>query len=258
MMNQYFKYILLLCLPLLLTDCKQPYKLTDSKSANKEIRNDLSTNDFSESIISPYRMELKSTMDEVLNTSLITMEVGAPEGLLGNFVCDLTLDAVVTSSDKPVDFCLLNNGGLRTPLPQGKITRGKIFELMPFENEIVIIELSGEKMLDLLDYIKTKSLMTNSRKAGVPVSGLRIVLSNDNIKEVEIKGVTFDKNTNYRVATSDYLANGGDHMDFFLNPVSMEKTGIKLRDAILTHIINLKKNDIQLDAKIDGRIYHAE
>ena len=258
MMNYNFKYILLLYLFLSLIGCKQQYKLTDSKSGNKEINNELSTNDFSETIISSYRAELDSKMNEVINTSLIDMEVGTPEGLLGNFVCDLTYKKAKEISDKPVDFCLLNNGGLRTPLPKGEITRGKIFELMPFENEIVIVELSGENMLDLIDYIKTKSLMTNSRKAGVPVSGLRMIINNDKVSEVKIGSFVFDKSKNYRVATSDYLSNGGDHMDFFLDPISIENTGIKLRDAILTHIINLDNKNTELNAILDGRIYHAE
>jgi 2',3'-cyclic-nucleotide 2'-phosphodiesterase (5'-nucleotidase family) len=257
-MNYYFKYILLLYLFLPLTGCKQQYKLTDSKSGNKEINNELSTNDFLETIISPYRVELASKMNEVINTSLIDMEVGSPEGLLGNFVCDLTYIKAKKISDKPVDFCLLNNGGLRTPLPKGEITRGEIFELMPFENEIVIVELSGENMLDLIDYIKTKSLMTNSRKAGVPVSGLRMIINNDKVSEVKIGSFAFDKSKNYRVATSDYLSNGGDHMDFFLDPLSIENTGIKLRDAILTHIINLDNKNTEVNAVLDGRIYHAE
>ena len=100
MMNQYFKYTLLLCLLLPITGCKQQYKLTDSKSVNKKINNKLSTNDFSETIISPYRAKLASKMNEVINTSLIDMEVGTPEGLLGNFVCDLTYIKAKEISDK--------------------------------------------------------------------------------------------------------------------------------------------------------------
>ena len=258
MMTQYFKYILFLCFLLPAIGCKQQYKLTDSKSENKEINNDLSTTHFSEAIISPYRAELASKMNEVINTSLIDMEVGAPEGLLGNFVSDLTYIKAKEISDRHVDFCLLNNGGLRTSLPKGEITRGKIFELMPFENEIVIVELSGENMIDLIDYIKTKSLMTNSRKAGVPVSGLRMVISHDKVLDVKIGTFAFDKSKSYRVATSDYLSNGGDHMDFFLDPISIENTGIKLRDAILKHITNLDNKSTELNATLDGRIYHAE
>ena len=257
-MKYYFRHILIFYLALLLIGCKQQYKITNSKSVNNEINNELSTNNFLETTILPYRTELELQMNEVINTSLIDMEVGSPEGLLGNFVCDLTYLKAQEISDKLVDFCLLNNGGLRTPLPKGEITRGKIFELMPFENEIVIVEISGDNMLQLIEYIKTKSLITKSRKAGVPVSGLRIAINNDTVSEVKIGTFAFDTKKNYRVATSDYLANGGDQMDFFLSPISIENTGIKLRDAILTHIINLSQKDTKLDATIDGRIYYAE
>ena len=257
-MSYYLKYILFFYLALLLIGCKQQYKLTDSNSGNNEINNELSTNDFLETIILPYRTELDLKMNEVINTSLINMEVGSPEGLLGNFVCDLTYIKAKEISAKPVDFCLLNNGGLRTPLPKGEITRGKIFELMPFENEIVIVELAGKNMLDLIEYIRAKSAITNSRKAGVPVSGLRMIINDDKIPDVTIANFAFDSNKNYRVATSDYLANGGDHMDFFLNPISIENTGMKLRDAILAHIINLNHEKTELNAKLDRRIYYAE
>ena len=47
-------------------------------------------------------------------------------------------------------------------------------------------------------------------------------------------------------------------MDFFLDPISIENTGIKLRDAILTHIIKLDNKNTELNAILDGRIYHAE
>jgi len=257
-MSYYLKHILFFYLAHLLIGCKQQYKLTDSKSGNNEISNELSTSDFLETIILPYRIELDLKMNEVINTSLINMEVGSPEGLLGNFVCDLTYTKAKEISAKPVDFCLLNNGGLRTPLPKGEITRGKIFELMPFENEIVIVELAGKNMLDLIEYIRAKSAITNSRKAGVPVSGLRMIINDDKTPDVTIANFAFDPNKNYRVATSDYLANGGDHMDFFLNPISIENTGMKLRDAILAHIINLNHEKTELNAKLDGRIYYAE
>ena len=71
-------------------------------------------------------------MNEVINTSLIDMEVGSPEGLLGNFVCDLTYIKAKEISDKPVDFCLLNNGGLRTPSTKRRNNPWKNFRIDAF------------------------------------------------------------------------------------------------------------------------------
>jgi hypothetical protein len=47
-------------------------------------------------------------------------------------------------------------------------------------------------------------------------------------------------------------------MDFFLNPVSVEKTGIKLRDAIIDYLIDLKNRNAEVNLALDGRIYNAE
>jgi len=78
------------------------------------------------------------------------------------------------------------------------------------------------------------------------------------VSEVRIGLLTFDENKTYRVATSDYLSNGGDHMNFFKNPISTDKTGVKIRDAILDYIIGLKEKEIEVNAALDGRINHAE
>lgn len=218
----------------------------------------LEKDSISESIILPYRKKLETQMNEVLNTSLVNMEVGSPEGLLGNFVADLTFIRAQQESNSNVDFSLLNNGGLRTPINKGEVSRRNIFELMPFDNTIVIVEISGDKMIDLIEYVRMKSMMSDSRKAGVPLSGFRMMINNDVVEKVFIGAKEFDKNKTYKVATSDYLSRGGDHMDFFLNPINTENTNILLRDAIIEHITALKEKNIPISATLDGRIHHAE
>ena len=52
------------------------------------------------------------------------------------------------------DICVMNNGGLRSTLAKGKITRGDIYTLMPFENKLVILELDRESYLELLQHKK--------------------------------------------------------------------------------------------------------
>ena len=256
---QYFFYLSIFSSILIFNvGCSKQLTISNVNTKNDDINSSLAIDHQSESIISPYRDSMASKMNEVLNTSLVDMEVGCPEGLLGDFVADITYNRAIMESQNHVDFALLNNGGLRVPINKGDITRNRIYELMPFDNEIVIVELTGEKMLDLIEYVRKKSLEKNSRKAGVPVSGLRMTISDSSISRVFIGTVEFDKSRNYKVATSDYLANGGDHMDFFLNPVSITSTHIKLRDAIIEYIIQLKSKGIPVNAELDGRIYHAE
>ena len=98
--------------------------------------------------VQPYKLKMDSIMNEVLGTSEQALLKGLPEGNLGDFVSDAVLKKA-NDNYKPddkinADVCLLNNGGLRSQLPKGKITLGNVFELMPFENEIVVLTIKGE------------------------------------------------------------------------------------------------------------------
>ena len=201
-------------------------------------------------MINPYKTGIDSVMNEVICISEREMTKGRPESLLGNFVTDLCLEEF---SDK-ANICIMNNGGLRFPLPKGEITIGDIYKLMPFENELVVLELNGLELFSLIEYIY-------SRK-GEPFSGIKIysmdscmILSNRNIlyrnedkilmsepviasscgEEEEVYVVSkIDKTYKIRILTSDYLAYGGDKMSFFKGK-TQQKLEIKLRDVIINY-----------------------
>jgi len=202
-------------------------------------------------LISPFKDSLEKEMNEVLvlSSEEFPKEKGKPETKLGNLVADLSMEITQKMYDGNIDFCLLNFGGLRTSLPKGEITRGKIFELMPFENELVVISISQDSLNSLINYL--------NRVGGQPVSGVKVKFSQDN-QEVKYKYRKNDKslNTTYKILTSDYLANGGDNMTFFLNPINYEKVGIKLRDAIIQYCVEQHAQGKQLSGKIEGRIVY--
>src|SRR5690606_23335112 len=200
-------------------------------------------------VILPYQLKLEEEMNEVLVISAeeFPKEKGKAETKLGNLVADLSMEVAQKMYDDNIDFCLLNFGGLRTSLPQGEITRGKIFELMPFENELVVVTLSETKFLELIEYLKNVGPQ--------PVSGLSFDFT-INI-ENEIKNLFSQEGTSeINILTSDYLANGGDNMTFFLNPIKTKKVGIKLRDAIIQYCIEQHAQGKQLTGKIEGRIVY--
>jgi 2',3'-cyclic-nucleotide 2'-phosphodiesterase (5'-nucleotidase family) len=234
--------------------CNSNYKVIDYTSSNETTVNDFSTSDSLFPMVYSYQNKLNETMNEVINSAEIDMEIGNPEGLLGNFVADLALIKAQKISKSTVDFCVLNNGGLRKPIQKGPITRGDIYELMPFENELVVLELSGEKVKEFTEFVLKKSLQLDARKAGVPVSGIRMVIKDSLISETRIGLYTLDVKKKYTVVTSDYLSAGGDDMSFFLDPISIMPLNLKLRDVILEEIIMLGKNNITVKAQFDGRI----
>lgn len=249
--------LLLLVSTLYLGSCTNSYKVIETNSENNTVISELSTTDSLYVLVKPYKIKLEASMLEVLNTSSVDMERGVPEGLLNNFVADLTLTTARSHSSDFIDVCLLNNGGLRVPILKGEVTRGMIFELMPFENELIVLELGGEEMTELINYVVKRSTIGNT-KTGVSISGMRVTITNGQASHVMIGTREYDPLKTYRIVTSDYLAGGGDEMTFFSGAISTEKLNLKLRDAILDYIIDLGKKNINLDAELDGRVYIAE
>jgi len=109
---------------------------------------------------------------------------------------------------------------------------------MPFENELVILELDTVDYNELLQYI--------THRGGEPFSGVQIVMDK-NGKVISQSLET--KNNIVKVLTSDYLANGGDKMSFFQNK-NQKKVSLKIRDAIL----NYCSSKDTIISKIDNRL----
>jgi 2',3'-cyclic-nucleotide 2'-phosphodiesterase (5'-nucleotidase family) len=197
---------------------------------------------------------MDSEMNKVLAYSDQVMIKGNPEGLLNNFVSDLILkksnEYYKAADGKKVDMCLLNTGGLRQSLPKGAITLGKVYELMPFENYLVIVTLSGVKTKQMFDYI--------AKVGGMPLSGFAMGMKDTLAVNVTMNGKPFDISKNYTIVTSDYLANGGDKMKFFNDPIKREALGVKVRDAIIIYIKEENEKGNTLKAKLDKRIYYEK
>ena len=125
---------------------------------------------------------------------------------------------------------------------------------MPFDNYLVILEIQGDQMKRLLNYIHEKSFYNMSRKSGVPQSGLRMKISSEKINRCFVNTKVYDSNKKYKVLTTNYLANGGDQMDFFKDCKLIYNTEMLLRDVIINFIEETGKNNIKLNAQLDGRI----
>ncbi len=195
----------------------------------------------------PYKRQLEAEMNREVGragTSL-TKPSDEPETLLGNFFAD----ALLTEAQKQVpdaEFSFGTKGGLRIELHQGPITIGNLFELMPFENEIVVLELTGEKVQQLAQFIASTG--------GQPVSGIRMEIDGGKASNIEIGGKPLDANHTYKLATYDYLANGGDHARGLDNPVSRTNLGIKVREALISYVSNETEAGNDINVQLDGRI----
>lgn len=233
--------------------CKSSYHFTaDKKTQYKITANDTLAPDASvTALIEPYKLKLDSSMNIRLCSSETAMEKGQPESLLGNFVSDLCMQQAqpfATEKNLKIDFCFFNNGGLRNSLPKGDITMRNIYELMPFDNELVLLVLDGKTTEQLIKAI--------IEKGGVPVSGIRIVLSGKDAGLASVRENPFNPNRDYVVLTSDYLAGGGDQYEFLKNRKEYIQTGMLMRDAIINHCREADKTGKKITSKLDNRIRH--
>ena len=146
-------------------------------------------------------------------------------------------------SGKNIDIVLLNNGGIRSIISKGNISEKTAFELMPFENSIVVLELNGLSIIKMIDYLRKAKLQH-------PISGLQITLNNDySVNEVKINGVNVENEKKYYVATTDYLLEGGDKMYFLAETTKTTDINYKMRDILIDYF---KKYDT-LKLKSDNR-----
>ena len=230
-MIKFSKYNILIAI--LLLACSSKYKLQSYNDeligVQAEIDSTLLT------IITPYQDRIKDQMNEILTYTKNDLTKGRPQSTLGNFVADLCLDYA------DADICVMNNGGLRTTIDKGKITRGKIYELMPFENELVVLELNKDDYMGLLQYI--------IKRGGEPFSGITIETNKAGEIISNSWPVNFSKGDKVKVLTSDYLANGGDKMSFFQEK-EQHKINLKLRDAIIDYCIKTDTINVRLDDRI--------
>lgn len=242
------KFLLLGIALLSLTACKttslQVANVQTQKniSINKELKDDEGFAKF----IEPYTLKLNKEMNQKISYTQVDLTKEGDNSNLGNLLADYTFDGAdvwtKANLNKNVDAALINIGGIRTTIGKGDILLKNIFEVMPFENEVIIVKMKGSDVQGLFDYY-AKTQVNN------PVSHLYIETNNGQLTKTLINGKVVDPNQDYYIATSDYLALGGDNMKFFSKGESIP-TGIKLRDLFIDYF----KKNAEINPKEDIRL----
>jgi len=171
------------------------------------------------------------------------------ESALGNFVTDAI--RVSTSAD----IAFQNSGGLRADLEAGVITRGAIYEVMPFDNRIFLLDLTGAQVRLALEDALATGRVTQA-------SGIRYVFdaSRERMKRlVEISladGSRLDEARTYRVAINDFMATGGDDSDVLRKGANRKETDVLVREAMEAFVKGLETRGAKLDYREEGRIRH--
>ena len=200
--------------------------------------------------VAPYSLRIDQVLDSALSYAPrpILLDDGPRNTSMGNLMADIvhreTAPLFKTKTGGiELDFTVLNHGGVRSIISEGPVTARTAYEIMPFENHIVVVELDGTATRQLIDFL-------SKANAKHPISGIKIVLDkHGNLESVDIQGKPFDESRHYYVATSDYLVQSGPSVGFFNEMVSVTQTDYLLRNAMIDHF---GKQD-SLIAEVDDR-----
>lgn len=183
-----------------------------------------------DSLVAPYRREMMKEFGQVIGETTNDLVVGRPNSILGFWLCDQLIAKAKDSSlfkQEPL-VAFINNGGLRADIPKGPITVGDIYKIMPFDNRMVFLKLSLDKIPEMEAYLK--------EKGGEPIGGFSLIKGKLEFPDSQAKEKGY-----FWVVTSDFLANGGDNMFFFNNPLDRLDTNVLFRDFIIEAVKKEKK-----------------
>jgi len=233
-----------------LTSCfrgYQPSYVAGESSINLD--NQIQPDSMIENMIQPYNIQLADELSEVIGHASSELTTRKLESSLGNFIADLLRVEAQKRYPGKVDMAAITNGGIRIPISKGDITLRDIFELMPFENDLLILNIDGGTAMKLFDYLAAKK--------NISIANTEINIQGNRAVDILIGGERFNINDSYTLAISDYLADGGDNM-FFLKDSKRSLLNLKVRDAIIRHIRHLTSEEKYVEAKIEGRVRGVE
>lgn len=232
-----YRFVLLLTFTGFIACGPKKYHNTKIEGQKIDINSNYADVEHIENFIAPYREHINKDLDSILAYAPETLDKSKPvkkwQTTIGNLMADVTFEKAdkifFMREKKRVDICLLNHGGIRAIIPKGNVTARTAYEVMPFENSLIIIALQGSQVKEIADYIILE-------KKPHPLSGMKIILGQDNVvKDISVQGMPVDDEKLYYIATSDYLSNGGDNMEFFKKAVASYDMDYKLRNLYIDY-----------------------
>ena len=180
-------------------------------------------------IFQKYETDLEPVLGRVLGETTVELDHDRWAGLslLGEWSCQVMQDKV------GAQIAMTNGGGLRTPIPAGKITAGKLYEVLPFDNTLYVLKITGADVKANIEH----GIM-NEDVGWIQISGVKVTYDKDAepgsriINMVLADGTPVEMDKYYTVVTNDFMATGGDNYDFS-RAIETEDTFLPVRDALM-------------------------
>ena len=184
-----------------------------------------------------YQEKVDKLLSEVVGKSTgdyVVTSVRKEQTPIGDLVCDAMKNA---TKEFGVDFAITNSGGIRADLLRGGVTKKSIYEVLPFDNTIVVVKMSGYDLLTLFNYIA--KIKQGSGAFPQVSDGVEFTINfRDQIfQDIKINGTPIDfAKEDYKVAINSYMLEGGDGYEMFSKSSDIYDTAKYQRDALIDYI----------------------
>ncbi|MBO7647363.1 MAG: 5'-nucleotidase C-terminal domain-containing protein [Bacteroidales bacterium] len=194
--------------------------------------------------------QLEEMINIVIGHSERTLNSFVPESPLSNFLTTLLLERGPQYVDDPIfaqcDMSLLNFGGIRSQIPAGDVRVADIYDVSPFENTLVFLQIKGSEL--------RKALMRFTDKKNEPMAGVVMTYRNGKPVKILVGKEPLDDNRLYTMVTLDFIAKGGDGI---ISGVQFENAvfvNMIFRDFLIEEIKEMTNAGKSIDGRLEGRV----
>ena len=215
-------------------------KDADGNSTYPTVDEEIAENQEAAALLQTYVDKVDAVLSEVIGTAtapFLNDDSRKMETALGDIVSD-SQKWFIEEQGLEVDFAFQNGGGIRATLGDGEIQKATIYEVLPFDNSITLVELKGTDVIAIFDLAATK---VGAGAMGQVSDGVSYTINtaNGKIEDLLIGGKPVDPDKVYKIATNSFLALGGDGYKMFKNNVGFYDTSLMQRDAFIDYVIYL-------------------
>jgi 2',3'-cyclic-nucleotide 2'-phosphodiesterase (5'-nucleotidase family) len=194
-------------------------------------------------LIKTYGDSVNKSMNDVIGHNEIQLEKRTRQNTLGYFMTDACLFMAERKYRAKVDAAFMNYGGIRlNELPAGNITRGKMYELMPFDNLLLLQKIKGNMLKQYLD--------TLALDEGISIAGISLRVNNKIAGDILVNGKALDENAEYVIANSDYNINNSA----VLKNLPVQSINYLQRDALIDYVSFLKNEGKKITVTKTDRV----
>ena len=234
------------CLPLVKSQAQQFIEVTyKTYEVNRSVQKDSSM----VAMLQPYKDSVFRYTNTVIGFSTSTMYKKQPECALGNFMADCLKWAASMDFKAKADVAVINFGSLRSHLAKGDVTIQSMYDLMPYNNQLVLLKVNGNVLHQLLDRA--------AYDGGWPCSGVTMTIKNREATDILLNGQPLNDIAMYNLITTDYLAQGGDGCTM-LKKIAKQTNHYTYRDALIDYVVFTTKSGKPVSATLENRVTNAD